>query len=126
MSELNTTHTKARNILYFLFSWFLLLDIATTILTVEYVSGAVRIFLTIALMYCIIVGFNWAKWLMIVLLLAVTGLVFYSFIPWPSQYSIFSFILISLGLCSFTAIIFLVFNKSINEFFEFRRTARRL
>ncbi|HIK18117.1 MAG TPA: hypothetical protein IGS53_22905 [Leptolyngbyaceae cyanobacterium M33_DOE_097] len=124
MTQLDASALQARNRLITLFVLFCLLDIAVVILAKD-AWAIIRILLTIALMYFVIQGRKWAKWLMIGLCSVLVVTLIALIIALSSRLSL---TLIAgsaiLGGLSAAIAIYIATNNDLNRYFAYKRHAR--
>ena len=109
---------KAKKLLLTIFVLFLFLDGVMVLYTQEYLTGIVRLLLTGLLMYFVMQGHKWAKWLTIVFcgISALLVLFFAVYIASNSVSVASVLILFGFGFSSMS--IYLIKNKNINKYFE--------
>jgi len=117
MNFLSKDENRSRKILLSLFLLFLILDVIVIFISKEYFSGVIRLGLTIVLMYYVISGYVWAKWVLVVccILAFLICLVFgIYFIP-VNVY--IGFGILFFGFLILLFVMYLVKNKNVNQYF---------
>ncbi len=121
MAQLNQSALKARNKLFAMFLVHIILD-AMLVVIAKDMWAIGRILVTIVVMYFVLQGQKWAKWILIgifsLLVVALIGLV-------VALYSKLSTILIIgsliLTILSTIIVIYIVFSKDLNRYFAYKR-----
>jgi len=118
MSEITNEQKRARNILFFAFASLWLLDLAFVLVSSGGITGYIRLLLTAILMYFVLNGHKWAKWLMVILsALAILVYSFGSILLFGQNKALASiFVIISIALL--ILVIYLVFDKNVNSYLE--------
>jgi urea transporter len=123
MTQLDQSALNARNKLLALFVMLCILDIALVIVARDrWAIG--RILLTIVLMYFVIQGRKWAKWLMVSICSLLVVILITMMLAMSSKLSTILMIgsLIMVALSSVIAI-YLVSNKDLNRYFSYKKQA---
>ncbi len=128
MTKLDKAEIRARNILFWLFFSNFIID-CFVVATSPRNSGIVRLILTLLLMYFVFQGHRWAKWYVIVstfvgvIVAIIISPFIFKDILMPQLIIVGAFFLIWVGI-NLTIAIFLLRNKAINRYFEYKRKTR--
>lgn len=121
MSEINRAAIKARNKLLFLFIVLTLLDIVLVAVSRD-MWAIGRIIITIAVMYFVLQGYQWAKWSLITILSLVivllTALIFALHAKLSTFLIIGSFVMIILSLITGS---FLIYSSDLKHYLAYKR-----
>ena len=123
MNELDSSAIMAKKILFGIFVGLIVFQ-AVLIAIVPDIRGVVRMILTLLLMYFVMEGHKWAKWVMVVLfyLATVYGLfVSATLYKQPSSAAIFPIILAIIAIVYGAVGTFMVASKPLNRYFLFKR-----
>ncbi|MEM8676349.1 MAG: hypothetical protein AAGF83_21160 [Cyanobacteria bacterium P01_G01_bin.67] len=121
MSELNRSAIKARNNLLGLFIVLTVLDIILVAVSRD-MWAIGRIVVTIAVMYFVLQGYQWAKWVLIAILSLVAVLLTALIVALHSQLS--SFLIIGslvMIILSVITISFLIYSSDLKRYFSVKR-----
>ncbi|MEM7760771.1 MAG: hypothetical protein AAF298_21960 [Cyanobacteria bacterium P01_A01_bin.40] len=121
MSKLNRSAIKARNNLLGLFIVLTVLDIILVAVSRD-MWAIGRIVVTIAVMYFVLQGYQWAKWVLIAILSLVAVLLTALIVALHSQLSSFliigSLIMIMLSVITIS---FLIYSSDLKQYFSDKR-----
>lgn len=123
MTQLDQSALNARNNLLALFLLLCVLDVALVIIAQDrWAIG--RILLTIAVMYFVIQGQKWAKWLLVGICSLLVVVLIAMMLALSSKLSIILMVgsLIMVILCVVTPT-YMVSNKDLNRYFAYKRQA---
>lgn len=123
MSALNSVAIKARNNLLIMFIALIVLDIVLVAVSRD-MWAIGRIIITIAVMYFVMQGYKWAKWVLIAIFSLVVVLLTALIVALHSKLSTFlvvgSLIMIILTIIAGS---FMIFNRDLARYFADRRKA---
>lgn len=116
---------RARNILLSMFALIFLLSILMAILNFN-LGGIVRLALTLGLMWCVLLGYVWAKWILVVFLVLASILIFVVSLGYFEQNLIAGLLTLSIGGLYVTVSTYLVRSEELEEYFKTLRNSRDL
>lgn len=123
MRELPKSVTKAKTILLFMFGTLLILDVGL-VMVEPHIPGIVRLFLTMGLMWYVIQGYKWAKWLHIVLGLIGSMLLIGFGIYFATIFVAYGIMCVCFGILFSIVPLYIIFSKNLNIYFAAKRDIR--
>jgi hypothetical protein len=118
LPKLDQAAFEARNKLIKLFSSLLLLDLAMTLIDQDY-RGLIRLMFTILLMYVVLQGHRWAKW--IVVIFASLGIPIGLLAAVGYETVIGKVLSLTLFLLDFLLVIHLIKSRPLDRYFDYKR-----
>jgi hypothetical protein len=118
LPELDGTALKARNKLIWIFASFLSFDLLTILINGEY-RGLIRLILTVLLLYLVLQGQKWAKWLVVIF--AGLGIPVSLLATIGSEKMIDMLSSIILFFFDTTLVVYLTRSEPLNRYFNYKR-----
>ena len=116
---------KAKNILLVMFLLILLADGVSVILEPDF-TGITRMVLTVLLMWCVLLGYNWAKWLFIILTFLTAALAIGFGVYFLPKSLALALIFIGIGVLISIIPIYMIRSKLLAEYFDGLKANQRL
>ncbi len=126
MTEITRQELRAKNILLAILISFVIFDIFTVIASTDYIIGICRVILTIALIWSLMAGYKWAKWLTVILS-SIASIIAFSFgVMFFNDNSTMGITFLLFGIGFLSAAAYLICSPNINGYFNAIRQQRNL
>lgn len=125
MSDLDRDAAKASNILLGIFICYFILQTLLVAASPD-VTGLVRIILTLLLMYFVMMGHRWAKWIMVVLFYLATAISLWFSYSFLERSVWLSVAFLVAGIVMSCVATFLIASKPLNRYFAWKRSTPAL